>query len=347
MQQLTIEQKNLIFEYCIGITSESQAAQAEELIFSNSEAAQLAKQIKASLSPLDTLPQIECPDNLAKQTIEKLNKLAHESQKGLEHLLAKEQIKVKSGPKTILLRNLVQLAAAAAIILVFTSTYFPSMRYARARSWEQQCQMQLRRVGQGFKNYQADHAGLMPTVTRADGQPWWKVGYQGKENHSNTRNIWLLAKQGYVNATDFVCPGKRQGRVLKFDPTKARNYNDFPDRRYITYSFRVNSCDKKAKNQKNIKGRKIMMSDSNPLFESLPRNFNKALTLKLNDELLKLNSANHNRRGQNTLFRDGSVKFKKKRTADVTADDIFTLQDTDFYKGTELPKCETDAFLAP
>lgn len=347
MQQLTIEQKNLIFDYCIGITSESQAAQVEELIFSNSEAAELSKQIKASLSPLDTVAAIECPDNLVERTVESLNKIAQESQKGLEHLLAKEQIKARTGPKTILLKNLVQLAVAAAIILAFTGTYFPSMRNLRVRSWEQQCEMQLKRVGQGFANYQADHAGLMPSVARADGQPWWKVGYQGKENHSNTRNVWLLAKQGYVTATDFVCPGKRQGRVLKFDPAKAKNYNDFPSRRYITYSFRINSCDKKTKPQKNIKGRRIIMSDLNPLFERLPRNFDKALTLKLNAELLKLNSANHNRRGQNTLFCDGSVKFKTNRTADVTADDIFTLQNTDFYKGTELPERETDAFLAP
>lgn len=346
MKQLTNEQKNLIFDYCIGITDESQSAHAKELIFSNSQAAKLAKQLKVPFGVLDTYEVDECPDYLTRQTIEKVNELARSSQKGLEHLLAAEQVKEKTRPTTIFLRNLTQLAAAAAIILILTSAYFPSMRYARSKSWEKQCQMQLSRAAAGLANYKADHNGYMPTVARADGQPWWKVGYQGAENHSNTRNIWLLAKEGYVNTTDFVCPGKRQGRVLKFDPAKAKYYNDFPNRRYVTYSFRVVSCDKKAMH-KNTTGRKVLMSDLNPLFERLPRDFSSPLKLQLSEKLLKLNSANHNRRGQNVLFSDGSVEFRKKRTEDITDDDIFTLQDTYVYKGTELPKCESDAFLAP
>ena len=220
------------------------------------------------------------------------------------------------------------------------------MRYARSKSWEKQCQMQLSRVGTGLANYRAEHDDLMPAVARADGQPWWKVGYQGAENHSNTRNVWLLAKEGYVDTTDFVCPGKRQGRALKFDPAKAKYYNDFPDRRYVTYSFRIISCDKKTM-QKNTTGRKVLMSDLNPLFEKLPHDFSSPLKLQLSEKLLKLNSVNHNRRGQNMLFSDGSVEFRKNRTEDITADDIFTLRNTHVYEGTELPKCESDAFLAP
>ena len=69
MKQLTNEQKNLIFDYCISITDESQSAQAEEIIFSNPQAAKLAKQLKASLGVLDTYEVGECPDYLARQTI--------------------------------------------------------------------------------------------------------------------------------------------------------------------------------------------------------------------------------------------------------------------------------------
>ncbi len=93
-------------------------------------------------------------------------------------------------------------------------------------------------------------------------------------------------------------------------------------------------------------GRKVLMSDLNPLFEKLPA-FSDPLELRLSKELLTANSINHNRRGQNVLFCDGSVKFVKTRRIGIAEDDIFTLQDTDVYKGCEVPSREADTFLAP
>jgi len=87
------------------------------------------------------------------------------------------------------------------------------------------------------------------------------------------------------------------------------------------------------------------MADWNPLFEKLPDDYSKQLNLRLNKQLLSLNSKNHNRRGQNILFGDGRVEFLKTRF--IGTDDIFTLQDTDVYRGCEAPSCETDFFLAP
>jgi hypothetical protein len=87
------------------------------------------------------------------------------------------------------------------------------------------------------------------------------------------------------------------------------------------------------------------MADWNPLFEKLPDDFSKELNLRLNKQLLSINSNNHKRRGQNVLFGDGRVEFMKTRFIGI--DDIFTLMDTDVYQGCELPSCETDFFLAP
>ena len=87
------------------------------------------------------------------------------------------------------------------------------------------------------------------------------------------------------------------------------------------------------------------MADLNPLFESLPEDFSKEFILHPNKKLLTVNSINHNRRGQNVLFGDGSVEFLKKRI--IGADDIFTLQNTNVYYGCELPSCVSDFFLAP
>jgi prepilin-type processing-associated H-X9-DG protein len=87
------------------------------------------------------------------------------------------------------------------------------------------------------------------------------------------------------------------------------------------------------------------MADRNPLFEELPDDYSQSLLVELTKDLLVLNSMNHNRRGQNVLFGDGRVEYLKSRL--IHTDDIFTLQDTDIYKGSETPSCETDHFLAP
>jgi hypothetical protein len=342
MTYLTDQQKNLLFDYCIGVTSQAESAQAEELIFSNADAAELVSKLKSKFAPLNSLEPEICPDQLAENTIARLNELARASQKRLEHLIAVEQSKTKVSTIRILWGNFSQLAAAAAIILVLAGAYFPSLRYARAKSWEQQCQMQLGRIGQGLADYRADHDGQLPSVAMLEGQPWWKVGYQGNENQSNTRNIWQLAKGNYVDATDFVCPGRRQGRVLKFDTKRAKDYNDFPDRRYVTYSFRIR-CNKSSTDG----GQKVIMADLNPHFEKLPCDYKSQFMLQVNNDLMKLNSTNHAGRGQNLLFCNGGVRFVKERSADITKDDIYTLQNTSVYRGVEMPKCETDAFLAP
>ena len=78
-----------------------------------------------------------------------------------------------------------------------------------------------------------------PTLAAAAGDPWWKVGAQGDENHSNTRNMYLLVKGEYVKLSDFVCPGSKCERKSEVDPAELQTYKDFPSRNCVTYSFRI------------------------------------------------------------------------------------------------------------
>lgn len=340
MSSLSKQQKELIFEYFFGLTS--QKAAAEELISSNSEAAELYTQLKASLGPLESLEVEPCPDDLAQSTIYRANNLARSSQLRLKQLLRDEQAKVATAGRSFWL-NFGELAAIAAIILIFAG-FFPVLRAARQKAWQAGCQAQLARVWQGTSQYAADHDGRLPMVATTAGSPWWKVGYQGNENHSNTRHLWLLVKGGYVKPADFVCPGRRQGRAVSLNRSNVKNYNDFPCRKYVTYSFRIVSTNDK---KRLAAGRKILVADLNPIFEKLPADYSQAFYRQLNKELLTTNSKNHNRKGQNIMFTDGSVVFVNRRNIGVSADDIFTLRDKDAYHGFEVPECEADTFLAP
>ena len=341
MIPLTSEQKQLLFDHCIGLTSQEQTAEAEALVASNLEASGIHAKLKATLAPLDRLESESCPDGLVDRTVWRLHSAAHSSQDRLRQLLATEQSR-DAAFKTRAWVGMVRKLATAAVFLIVASVLFNAMNYFRYNSRLQQCQAQMAGVFRGLGNYVADHDGQPPTVAAAVGDPWWKVGRQGDENHSNTRNIYLLVRGGYVGAGDFICPGCPCAASAEATPAELRANKDFPSRSAVTYSFQI-SCRRTRDGQ--LLCRNVVMADWNPLFEDLPKDFNKPLRLQLTKEMLGRNSINHKRRGQSVLFGDGRVEFLRTRL--IGSDDIFTLHDTDIYRGCELPSCETDFFLAP
>ena len=342
MSLLNNEQKQLLFDYCIGLTSQKETAEAEALISSSDEAAEIHIKLKAALTPLDTLEPESCPDELVENTILRVNNLKDSGREKLKKLLAAEQNKnvpVKIG----LWRNWSEIAAVAAAILLIAGILVPTLGVARQKYQKKQCQAQMGGISKGLSNYISDYDGKSPAVATIAGAPWWKVGDQGRENHSNTRHIYLLVKGGYVELSNYVCPGYKGEKPVKLDDSQIKANKDFPSRRYVTYSFQIR-CSRVESGK--LLCRKVIMADWNPLFEELPKEFSRR-GLYLTRNLLTLNSSNHNRRGQNVMFGDGCVEFLKTRFIGIAKDDIFTLQDTDVYQGCEVPSCEADSFLAP
>jgi len=365
MNSLSKQQKELIFDYCFGLTTSEQSAQAQELIFSNSEAGRLHTQLKNSLVPLDSLETESCPDELAEGTVFRLTNFARSSQLHLEQLLHDESAKVVGGaPQTRknafgdpgtgrgFWRNAAELAAVAAMILLLAGVSIPTLSSARQRAWQTRCQANLSQIARGINQYALGHEGALPAVSIKKGHPWWKVGSRSKENYSNTRPLWLLVKGGYAEPKHFVCPGRSQGRAIRLSGKHVRELLDFPSRRYVTYSFRL-VTNKNMPLDEN--GQAVLMADLNPVFETIFEIFPKGdcneFSLKMREELLKMNSRNHNRRGQNVMFGDGRVSFKKRRViADPISafeDDIFTVKGKRHYRGCEVPSSDSDTFLAP
>jgi prepilin-type processing-associated H-X9-DG protein len=338
MISLNNQQKELLFDYCLGITSETESAQAQELVFSNEQAAKFVTSIKSSLSPLESITPEECPAELAEGTIWRIKQTLRTSQVGLNELLKAEQ-----KPKTGLWHNIFgRLATAAVFVLVgsgLITGFNVATNYARQMSWQTKCGSQMAGLFTGLSNYRNDNNGQMPTLAASPGAPWWKVGDQGSENVSNTRKMWVLARKGYVKPDAFMCPTTKPSCSFSCEP---KEYNDFPKRTFVTYSFRI-GCPKVGLEKM---GRQVIIADMSPVFANVSAS-EKELIINISDALLKRNSPNHGGRGQNVLFCDGSVMFVKGRTVDVALDDIYTIQDTQTYQGVELPASEADAFLAP
>ncbi len=338
MISLNNQQKELLFDYCLGITSEAESAQAQELIFSNEQAAKFVNSIKASLSPLESITPEECPAELAEGTIWRIKQTLRTSQVGLNELLKAEQKRKPGFWYDIFGR----LATAAVFVIVGSALITGgkiATNYARQMSWQTKCGSQMAGLFNGLSNYRNDNNGQMPTLASAAGSPWWKVGDQGSEDVSNTRRMWVLARNGYVKHDAFMCPATRPSCDFSCNP---KEYNDFPKRVYVSYSFRI-GCPKAGLEKM---GRQVIIADMSPIFMNISA-AEKELNVNLSDALMKKNSPNHGGRGQNVLFCDGSVVFVKGHTVDVSMDDIYTIQGKQTYQGVEVPTSEADVFLAP
>jgi prepilin-type processing-associated H-X9-DG protein len=335
MTPLNDTQKHLLFDYCLGLTTETENAQAQELVFSNDQAARFVSSLKAVLSPLDSIADEQCPQELAEGTIWRAQQAVRTGRVHLNELIAAEQRK-----KTSFWRETFGRLATAAMFVIVGSVVISGGKMAANYARQYQCSSKLAGLYQSLSNYQNDNNGRMPAVATEAGAPWWKVSYQGPENVSNTRKMWLLVKNGYARPEDFMCPAQKTGQTFACNP---RDYNDFPQRKLVVYSFRI-GCPQGMTRA----SRQIIVSDMNPIFKDLPSPNDPGLSITLCDRLLKQNSPNHNGRGQNVLFCDGSVRFVRTRYVDsVSRDDIFTIQGPQTYEGTEMPTSEADAFLAP
>ena len=92
MKPLNNEQKELLFDYCIGLTSPKENDEVESLISSNQEATEIYEKLRAAITPLESIEPEGCPDELVETTINRVQNLAASGDQ-LRELLAGEQYK--------------------------------------------------------------------------------------------------------------------------------------------------------------------------------------------------------------------------------------------------------------
>ncbi len=348
MKPFNDQHRELLFDYSLGLTSESETTEAERLLAESHEAASLYEALRSVLAPLDALEVEPCPEELAERTVLRLKETSRATSQvdRPQELLSAANV----GGETIRIpfwRNWGDIAAVAAVLVLFVGVGLPTLSFARQKYWQTHCQANLANVREGFVNYVADHDGRLPSLAVGAGSPWWKVGYQGPEDHSNTRQGWLFVRQGYVSPEKFLCPARRVEGKVSFDRLKVEEYSDFPGRKFIGFSIRI-GCPQSKEND--WTSRKVLMADLNPIAEELPTDHSAEVNLRLSEELLRSNSRNHGGRGQSVLFGDGSVRFLRTRHTSFSDDDIYTLAEMSSgcrIRGYERPSCEQDAFVAP
>lgn len=360
METLSRQQQDILLDFYFDCAGQEQADTARQLLETHRGAQEFYDKLHHSLSVLEHLDHEShqaCPEELVEKTLEKL--YSHQetlsASNQLEQLLANEREKtfsIASEEKIVtkrpnFWRSLAETAAVAAVVMIFSGLFVPVTRQMRAQAWQAACQSNLNKISQGIARYAGENQNSLPAAATKAGNPWWKVG--STQPQSNTRHVWLLVKRNYVNPQVFICPGNCNSTNMPIlETAKIQLVPDFPDRRYITYSFKL-ICDSNKAALPAVQT--ALMSDVNPIFETrlkTPGDFSKAGfdPVTLNDKLLRANSSSHRGKGQNIMFSDGTVKFTSQRVFNQN-DDIFTVQGRDTYEGNETPSCEKDVFLVP
>ena len=342
-----------LMDYQFGLDMPEQRALTQALIERDPQAADMLERLSGALKPLESL-QAGLSDqvSLADATYARIK--AHQQAQSIAAGSAKIATGAESAPTdrgrirfvAWNLRN--GLAAAAAILILFLIGQ-PGMDYMRQRSYDTACASQLRLVSQAFSEYAQAHDGYMPYVPNQPGDVWWSVGETGEENHSNTRNLFLMVKTGYVSPEDLFCPSvpreSTNPKMLELDAQTLAELKDFMCRNSVNYSIcwlfegrptRFEDCQ-----------RKVIMADKNPVFAQVDCH-SKPTKVPAKGESCQKNSPNHKDRGQNVLFSDGQVVFLTTRVLPNTQDDIYMIADAPAaYTGTERPASPNDEFVAP
>ncbi len=157
-------------------------------------------------------------------------------------------------------------------------------------------------------------------------------GPQGTRELTVSRAYWILVRSGDITAKQFICP--QSGDVN--DPTENldRNY-DFTAQNNLSYGFQVPFGPVSTRAREGLENRMIVAADKGPYKDvtmAIPpvdikhqAESEYAQTNRLPTIWKSYNSQNHSGEGQNLLFADGHIEFKRTPIVGIDEDNIYTI----------------------
>jgi type II secretory pathway pseudopilin PulG len=252
--------------------------------------------------------------------------------------------------------TLAELAVVTAVMTFLAGVLTPGLRSPRARAIRLVCQTNLQGIGRGMIAFANENSGAFPRAG-GPGAFWSTTGvlpgvwYGGRNflervafrqdadgmggKATMTSSFYVLIKHAMAKPKHFVCPGDKGAQV--FDITKTRpwarlmspkgrtikdvfdfggaNGGVFPGE-YCSYAYHMPYCDGF--------GPSLAITDFSHPASPVCADRNPHLDKNAVAPEILSNSMSHARRGQNVLYRDGSVKFETSVTVGLGGDNIYT-----------------------
>lgn len=252
-----------------------------------------------------------------------------------------QQVAIFAEPRRTMGVGWRQVMTAAAVFLIGLSLLLPVLNKVDADAKRAQCASNLQAVGAGFGSFAEQHNGQMPRYDR-QAPAWWRVG-QGDAQRpvaSNSANLYLLVRGGFVQADLLNCPANEHAPDR--GEMTAQDF-DYPNHQAVSFSYQNQSGQPIRFDQV---AAVAILADKNPLFVIKPGRFATRVDLTT-----AAPSVVHGKRGQNVLVGNGSVTWTVRpfmAGADGgEADNIWTLRGVTTYTGDETPDDPRDSFLVP
>lgn len=238
--------------------------------------------------------------------------------------------------------RLADIMSVAAVLLIGSAVLFPVMTAVREQGRRTVCSNNLHATAMGMSSYAATYADSLPIATASLGKGrWWDVG---RPQHSNSANLYTLARTGYAELETLACPGNRAAPTAMLQPD-AKDWRRLSE---VSYSYQILFGPQRP--AWNHGARIVILADRSPV---VPR----AVRGEMIDPFA--NALNHGGAGQHVLFNDGAAVWMRTpvlengdniwlpRAIEVQIEQMSGRGSIRPLSGTELPTAVDDVFLGP
>jgi type II secretory pathway pseudopilin PulG len=238
---------------------------------------------------------------------------------------------------------MIELIVVVLIVAVLLSIFIPFLRKSRETESRVRCAENLRAIATGLSDYAKANDGSYPRVVHdTANHPGAYFAYTGPfasnpfagdgrvSANDVTASLWLLVRGGYLQASVFVCPSSGDvaddltgpdGRTV----VSAHERGNFRRARNLSYSFAspFSASPGYRFNANLLPSDFVIVADKNP-----GRSGGSDVTAPPNTapplEMARANSHNHARAGQNVLYADMHVEFRRDPYCALGGDNIYT-----------------------
>ncbi len=321
----------LLFDEQMGLIEPANRDRLQEALSKDPALQAKRDRLADVVAPLDAWTPPPAPPNLAQSVMGRIAAASRTLRLERSPALPPSGSEASMMPSLMSVREVLAVAAA---IMIIVCVFVPSYYGVRQRSQQATCAANMNAIGQGLADYGANQNGYLPFAGAQPGASWLPQKSPNAAGFSNTRHPFLVVKMGLVNPKQMICPGQSEDGPLS--PGQYDALDDFESPNQISYSWHVQL---KPMLRSKLERLFAIVADRTPYLRVRDGRVERVTDPTANS------SAHGDNAGQNVLYPDGRVLWRRTPNVGVNDDNIWQAGHLNAYTGSEGPRDDNDSFL--